>query len=60
MISIRLILAACLFLVPVPASSEGFHGFDPTTYNGLMLPSATLQAMATEAAQNSPLKMAKT
>ena len=59
MISIRLILTACLFFTAVPASSDGFHGFDPTTYNGLMLPSATLQAMATEAAQNSPPKNGK-
>ena len=56
MILNRLILAACLFLAPVPASSEGFHGFDPATYDGLMLPPTALQAMAAEAAQHSPPK----
>ena len=53
MIPNRLILAACLFLAPVSASSEGFHGFDPATYDGLMLPPTALQAMAAEAAQHS-------
>ena len=56
MISNRLILAACLFIAPVPALSEDFHGFDPATYDGLMLPPAALQAMAAEAAQHSPPK----
>ena len=56
MILNRLILAACLFLAPVPASSEGFHGFDPATYDGLMLPPTALQAMAAEAAQHAPPK----
>ena len=56
MIPIRFIFAACLFFTPVSAASEGFHGFDPATYDGLMLPPAVLQAMAAEAAQHSPPK----
>ena len=60
MTPIRLILAACLFFAPVSASSKGFHGFDPATYDGLMLPPAVLEAMAAEAAQHSPPKNGKT
>ncbi len=53
---LRLIRVACLLLAPVPLLAENFHGFDPTTYDGLMLPPSSLRAMAAEAAQNSPPK----
>lgn len=52
----RLLWAACLLLAPLPASSENFHGFDPATYDGLMLSPTALQAMATEAVQHAPPK----
>ncbi len=48
------LVIACLFLVPTPSPGADFHGFDPATYDGLMLPPKMLQAMATEAAQKSP------
>lgn len=50
------LIVACLFLTPVPTLSADFHGFDPATYDGLMLAPAVLQAMAAEAAEQSPPK----
>ena len=50
------LVAACLLLVPAPSPGADFHGFDPATYDGLMLPPEALQAMVAEAAQKSPPK----
>ncbi len=48
------VATAYLLLAPYPSAGADFHGFDPATFDGLMVPPATLQAMAAEAAQKSP------
>jgi len=50
----RILLIALLLVLPALANSEDFHGFNPTTFDGLMLPPETLQAMTGTAAQNAP------
>lgn len=42
-------LAATATLAGHRAAAADFHGFDPTTFNGQMLPDADLQAMVTQA-----------
>ena len=50
------LVAAGLLLVPAPSPGADFHGFDPATYDGLMLPPEALRAMAAAAAEKSPPK----
>ncbi|MGQ0567344.1 MAG: sugar ABC transporter substrate-binding protein [Gemmobacter sp.] len=51
----RLALAATLAaLSAVPAVAEDFHGYDPATFDGFMLPPENLAAMVTEAMAANP------
>jgi ribose transport system substrate-binding protein len=47
--------AACAAMLTA-ASAEDFHGFDPATFDGAMLPAENLQAMVAEAATVAPPK----
>ena len=46
----RILIILALFLIPTPSSAADFHGFNPATYDGLMLAPEVLRAMAAEAA----------
>ena len=39
---LRILYTALLCSLPALATAEDFHGFDPATFDGLMLPPATL------------------
>ena len=43
---IRILFAALLFSLSTLSNAEDFHGFNPPTLDGLILPSAILQAIA--------------
>jgi len=43
---IRILFAALLFSLSTLSNAEDFHGFNPPTFDGLILPSAILQAIA--------------
>jgi ribose transport system substrate-binding protein len=51
----RLALAASLAaLMTAPAMAQDFHGYDPATFDGFMLPAENLVAMVTEAMTANP------
>jgi ribose transport system substrate-binding protein len=52
--------ASALALLTVGAAADEFHGFDPASFNGEMLPAATLKAAAADAAKVTPPKNGKT
>ena len=52
----RILITLALLLIPTPSSAADFHGFNPATYDGLMLAPEVLQAMAAEAAEKTPPK----
>ena len=52
--SAGLALACAAWLAGRPAAAADFHGFDPATFDGAMLPAANLHAMVAAAKQASP------
>lgn len=56
----RLALAATLAaMMSGPALAQDFHGYDPATFDGFMLPAENLAAMVTEAMAMTPPKNGK-
>jgi len=56
---LRILYTALLCSLPALATAEDLDGFDPATFDGLMLPPATLQAMTAAAIANAPPKNGK-
>ena len=47
---------ALVLLLGAPAFADNFHGYDPATFDGAMLPADALKAMAADAAKVAPPK----